>query len=162
MKKISLIFVFLFFCGFINHKYYVSTSLFNFNDSNAIEITIRIFKDDLNSLFEKEYSDQYKLSSDLNSPIIQSLISSYLENNIGVYFDKIKYQPIFLGSEDKNDLIICYLEIEKIPVSDYIKIENNILFNLFLDQKNIIHVKKNNEKQSFILTKKSSIFKLDI
>lgn len=162
MKKISLIFVFIIFCGFINHKYYVSTSLFNFNDSNAIEITIRIFKDDLNSLFEKEYSDQYKLSSDLNSPIIQSLISSYLENNIGVYFDKIKYQPIFLGSEDKNDLIICYLEIEKIPVSDYIKIENNILFNLFLDQKNIIHVKKNNEKQSFILTKKSSIFKLDI
>jgi|TARA_B100000780_G_scaffold129884_1_gene91010 hypothetical protein len=162
MKKINLIFVFLIFCGFINHKYYVSTALFNFNDSNAIEITIRIFKDDLNSLFEKEYSDQYKLSSDLNSPIIQSLISSYLENNIGVYFDKIKYQPIFLGSEDKNDLIICYLEIEKIPVSDYIKIENNILFNLFLDQKNIIHVKKNNEKQSFILTKKSSIFKLDI
>tara|TARA_B100000795_G_scaffold148412_1_gene111186 strand:- start:3899 stop:4387 length:489 start_codon:yes stop_codon:yes gene_type:complete len=162
MKKINLIFVFLIFCGFINHKYYVSTALFNFNDSNAIEITIRIFKDDLNSLFEKEYSDQYKLSSDLNSPIIQSLISSYLENNIGVYFDKIKYQPSFLGSEDKNDLIICYLEIEKIPVSDYIKIENNILFNLFLDQKNIIHVKKNNEKQSFILTKKSSIFKLDI
>jgi len=162
MKKINLIFVFLIFCGFINHKYYVSTALFNFNNSNAIEITIRIFKDDLNSLFEKEYSDQYKLSSDLNSPIIQSLISSYLENNIGVYFDKIKYQPIFLGSEDKNDLIICYLEIEKIPVSDYIKIENNILFNLFLDQKNIIHVKKNNEKQSFILTKKSSIFKLDI
>ncbi len=136
MKKISLIFVFIIFCGFINHKYYVSTSLFNFNDSNAIEITIRIFKDDLNSLFEKEYSAEYKLSSDLNSPIIQSLISSYLENNIGVYFDKIKYQPIFLGSEDKNDLIICYLEIEKIPVSDYIKIENNILFDLFLDQKN--------------------------
>lgn len=160
MKKISLIFVFIIFCGFINHKYYVSTSLFNFNDSNAIEITIRIFKDDLNSLFEKQYSD--KLISDLNSPINQSLISSYLENNIGVYFDNIKYQPSFLGSEGKNDLIICYLEIEKIPVSDYIKIENNILFNLFLDQKNIIHVKKNNEKQSFILTKKSSIFKLDI
>ena len=74
MKKISLIFVFLVFCGFVNHKYYVSTSLFSFNDSNAIEITIRVFKDDLNSLFEKQYSDQYKLSSDLDSPIIQSLI----------------------------------------------------------------------------------------
>ena len=160
MKKISLIFVFLFFCGFINHKYYVSTSLFNFNDSNAIEITIRIFKDDLNSLFEKQYSD--KLISDLNSPIIQSLISSYLENNIGVYFDNIKYQPSFLGSEGKNDLIICYLEIKKIPVSDSIKIENNILFDLFLDQKNIIHIKKNNEKQSFILTKESSQYNLDI
>ena len=160
MKKISLIFVFLFFCGFINHKYYVSTSLFNFNDSNAIEITIRIFKDDLNSLFEKQYSD--KLISDLNSPINQSLISSYLENNIGVYFDNIKYQPSFLGSEGKNDLIICYLEIKKIPVSDSIKIENNILFDLFLDQKNIIHIKKNNEKQSFILTKESSQYNLDI
>ena len=160
MKKISLIFVFIIFCGFINHKYYVSTSLFNFNDSNAIEITIRIFKDDLNSLFEKQYSD--KLISDLNSPIIQSLISSYLENNIGVYFDNIKYQPSFLGSEGKNDLIICYLEIKKIPVSDSIKIENNILFDLFLDQKNIIHIKKNNKKQSFILTKESSQYNLDI
>jgi hypothetical protein len=162
MKKISLIFVFLVFCGFVNHKYYVSTSLFSFNDSNAIEITIRVFKDDLNSLFEKQYSDQYKLSSDLDSPIIQSLISSYLEDNIGVYFDNIKYQPNFLGSKNKNDLIICYLEIEKIPISDSIKIENNILFDLFLDQKNIIHVKKNNEKQSFILTKESSQYNLDI
>jgi len=162
MKKISLIFVFLVFCGFVNHKYYVSTSLFSFNDSNAIEITIRVFKDDLNSLFEKKYSDQYKLSSDLDSPIIQSFISSYLEDNIGVYFDNIKYQPNFLGSEDKNDLIICYLEIEKIPISDSIKIENNILFDLFLDQKNIIHVKKNNEKRIFILTKESSQYNLDI
>jgi hypothetical protein len=33
---------------------------------------------------------------------------------------------------------------------------------LFLDQKNIIHVKKNNEKQSFILTKESSQYNLDI
>ena len=79
-----------------------------------------------------------------------------------MYFDNIKYQPNFLGSEDKNDLIICYLEIEKIPISDSIKIENNILFDLFLDQKNIIHVKKNNEKQSFILTKESSQYNLDI
>ena len=59
-------------------------------------------------------------------------------------------------------MIICYLEIEKIPISDSVKIENNILFDLFLDQKNIIHVKKNNEKQSFILTKESSQYNLDI
>ncbi|MDA0757036.1 MAG: hypothetical protein O3C01_00010 [Bacteroidetes bacterium] len=162
MKKISLLFVFLVICGFVNHKYYVSTSLFNFNYSNDIEITIRIFKDDLNSLFEMKYSDQYKSNSDLNSPLIQTLISTYLENNIGVYFDKVKYQPNFLGSEEKNDLVICYLEIEKIPISNFIKIENKILFDLFLDQKNIIHVKKNSEKQSFILTKKSSKFQLDI
>ena len=78
MKKISLLFVFLVICGFVNHKYYVSTSLFNFNYSNDIEITIRIFKDDLNSLFEMKYSDQYKSNSDLNSPLIQTLISTYL------------------------------------------------------------------------------------
>lgn len=162
MKKNSLIVVFFIICSFINHKYYVSTSLFNFNDSNAIEITIRIFKDDLSSLIEKEYSDQYKLNLDLYSPLIQSSISNYLESNIGVYFDNVKYQPSYLGSEDKKDLMVCYLEIEKIPVSDFIKIENNILFDLFLDQKNIIHIKKNNNKQSFILTKESSYYNLDI
>ena len=149
-------------CGFINHKYYVSTSLFNFTESNSVEITVRIFKDDLSSLMEGKYSNEYNSNSDLDSPLIQSKIREYLETNISIYFDNIKYHPKCLGTENKNDLIVCYLELEKIPISNIIKLENKILFELFLDQKNIIHVKKNNNKQSFILTKDNSDYTLDI
>ena len=149
-------------CGFINHKYYVSTSLFNFTESNSVEITVRIFKDDLSSLMEGKYSNEYNSNSDLDSPLIQSKIREYLETNISIYFDNIKYHPKCLGTENKKDLIVCYLELEKIPISNIIKLENKILFELFLDQKNIIHVKKNNNKQSFILTKDNSDYTLDI
>ena len=149
-------------CGFINHKYYVSTSLFNFTESNSVEITVRIFKDDLSSLMEGKYSNEYNSNSDLDSTLIQSKIREYLETNISIYFDNIKYHPKYLGTENKKDLIVCYLELEKIPISNIIKLENKILFELFLDQKNIIHVKKNNNKQSFILTKDNSDYTLDI
>ena len=162
MKKISIVIILFIICGFINHKYYVSTSLFNFTESNSVEITVRIFKDDLSSLMEGKYSNEYNSNSDLDSPLIQSKIREYLETNISIYFDNIKYHPKYLGTENKKDLIVCYLELEKIPISNIIKLENKILFELFLDQKNIIHVKKNNNKQSFILTKDNSDYILDI
>ena len=129
---------------------------------NSLELHVRIFKDDLSSLMEGKYSNEYNSNSDLDSPLIQSKIREYLETNISIYFDNIKYHPKCLGTENKNDLIVCYLELEKIPISNIIKLENKILFELFLDQKNIIHVKKNNNKQSFILTKDNSDYTLDI
>ena len=54
MNKLKLILI-VFCLGFSVHKYYVSTSLFNFTDSNSLQITVRLFKDDFKEAFKKKY-----------------------------------------------------------------------------------------------------------
>ena len=54
MNKLKLILI-VFCFGFSTHKYYVSTSLFNFTDSNSLQITVRLFKDDFKDAFKKKY-----------------------------------------------------------------------------------------------------------
>ena len=48
MNRLLIIFCFIIFSSFTEHKYYVSTSLFNFTEDNSLaSYTMRIFKDDL-------------------------------------------------------------------------------------------------------------------
>jgi len=163
MNKLKLILI-VFCLGFSVHKYYVSTSLFNFTDSNSLQITVRLFKDDFKEAFKKKY--------DINDILTDKMLidSLYHNNNINNYFnsflivllDDVKNKLNFLGLENKNDMYVFYLEIENLPNFNNLSIDNKLLFDIYSEQKNIIHVKKNGNKKSFISRMNNSILSLDI
>jgi hypothetical protein len=163
MNKLKLILI-VFCLGFSVHKYYVSTSLFNFTDSNSLQITVRLFKDDFKEAFKKKY--------DVNDILTDKMLidSLYHNNNINNYFnsflivllDDVKNKLNFLGLENKNDMYVFYLEIENLPNFNNLSIDNKLLFDIYSEQKNIIHVKKNGNKKSFISRMNNSILSLDI
>jgi len=76
--------------------------------------------------------------------------------------DDVKNKLNFLGLENKNDMYVFYLEIENLPDFNNLSIDNKLLFDLYSEQKNIIHVKKNGNKKSFISSMNNSILYLDI
>jgi hypothetical protein len=157
MKKISFLIILLVF-GFTTHKYYVSTSLYNFNnESNSLQITLKVFKDDFATLFIKNEGIDLDNITDLNSLEIKSKISKYLLSNVSVYLDNNKKEIKYLGCDQNIDLIIFYLEIDNFSTFKQIKLKNTVLFELFENQLNIIHVKKEKEKRSFILRKDSPV-----
>lgn len=54
VEKISLIIVLFFLVAFIPHKYYVSTSLYEFKeDRGSLQITIKVFQDDFINAIKK-------------------------------------------------------------------------------------------------------------
>ncbi len=153
MKKISL-FITLFVIYGFSHKYYVSTSLYDFKqDSGSLQITIRVFQDDFTEIIKKKYQVDISLNNDINSSDIQPKISDYLLSNLSIYLDNNEYDLFYLGSELKNEMIIIYLELEDFPEFKSIELKNTILFDLFEKQQNIIHLKKGVNKRSFILRK---------
>ena len=162
MNKLKLILI-VFCFGFSTHKYYVITSLFNFTDSNSLQITVRLFKDDFKDAFKKKY-----LVNDIITD--EMLIDSLYHNNINNYFnsflivllDDVKNKLNFIGLENKNDMYVFYLEIENLPDFYNLSIDNKLLFDLYSEQQNIIHVKKNGNKKSFISRVNNSILSLDI
>ena len=153
MKKISLLILLFVVYGF-SHKYYVSTSLYDFkDDSGSLQITIKVFQDDFTEIIKKIYQVDISMNNDINSNEIKSKIRDYLLSNLSIYLDNNKYDLFYLGSEEKNEMIFAYLELEDIPTFKSIELKNTILFDLFEKQQNIIHLKKGLNKRSFILRK---------
>jgi len=59
-------------------------------------------------------------------------------------------------------MFIFYLEVENLPNLNTISIDNKLLFDLYPEQQNIVHIKKNGNKKSFISRFNNSILSVDI
>ena len=162
MNKFKLLLI-VFCLGFSSHKYYVSTSLFNFTDTNSLQITIRLFKDDFKDALKKKYSINRVLTDQLLiDSTFHSNINNYFNSFLTVSFDGVKNKLNFLGLENKNEMFVFYLEIEKLPSFNVISLDNKLLFDLYSVQQNILHVKKHGIKKRFISRLNNSILSLNI
>jgi len=162
MNRLIIFFFFLIFSSFLEHKYYVSTSLFNFSEDSSLQITLRIFKDDLSNAISDTYLDQKTDDLNLIDELYFKQVDKYINSKISILIDDKKFEMDYLGLETKNDMYICYLEIENLPIYSNMVISNKILFEIFDDQQNIIHVKRNDKRQSFIARNNNSFLTLDI
>ncbi|RZP07508.1 MAG: hypothetical protein EVA42_01355 [Flavobacteriales bacterium] len=162
MNRLIIFFFFLIFSSFLEHKYYVSTSLFNFTEDSSLQITLRIFKDDLSNAISDTYLDQKTDDLNLIDELYFKQVDKYINSKISILIDDKKFEMDYLGLETKNDMYVCYLEIENLPIYSNMVISNKILFEIFDDQQNIIHVKRNDKRQSFIARNNNSFLTLDI
>ena len=162
MNRLIIFFFFLIFSSFLEHKYYVSTSLFNFTEDSSLQITLRIFKDDLSNAISDTYLDQKTDDLNLIDELYFKQVDKYINSKISIQIDDKKFDMDYLGLETKNDMYVCYLEIENLPIYSNMVISNKILFEIFDDQQNIIHVKRNDKRQSFIARNNNSFLTLDI
>ena len=162
MNRLIIFFFFLIFSSFLEHKYYVSTSLFNFSEDSSLQITLRIFKDDLSNAISDTYLDQKTDDLNLIDELYFKQVDKYINSKISILIDDKKFEMDYLGLETKNDMYVCYLEVENLPIYSNVVISNKILFEIFDNQQNIIHVKRNDKRQSFIARNNNSFLTLDI
>lgn len=141
------------------HKFYLSvTNVVYAEKSNSIQITSRIFIDDLDDVLEARYGVESKLATDSESKIAEAYIEKYLRTKFVVELND-KIVPFnYLGKSYDNDVIICYLEIEDVAFDGLksIAVQNEVLTDLFEDQQNIVHFKWKNNKRSFVLIKENN------
>jgi len=162
MRTINLIIIFLIFSSFTEHKYYVSTSLFNFTEKGSLQITLRVFKDDMSNAISSGYLDEISGDLDLTKDVYFNDIEDYFNSKVHVFFDSNKFELDFIGLESKNEIYVCYLEVEKLPDFQDLTIDNQVLFDQFNDQQNIIHVKKSGKRDSFISRVNNSSLRVNI
>ena len=150
-------FTLLFFLVF-PHKYYVSTTLIDFdNKTQSFEITLKVFYDDL----EKDLKlDSKKVDYIKDYEYLNEIYKPYLNQNFQINFDKEAILINYLGFEKRQDQINFYMEINSDLLGQSIEIQNSILYNSFPNQKNIILIRKGKFRKSFIQDKYNSISSL--
>ena len=146
------------------HKYYVSITQIDFaEEQESVQITSRIFIDDLEDVFRERFNKEIVLDVDQESEMLEFYIESYIKEKVSVKINGEDVILNYLGKEYENDILFCYLEIENSNEIKAIEITNTILFDKFDDQKNIIRFKINNKNKSFVLTqdKQMSLLNFD-
>lgn len=134
------------------HKYYVSITKIEYvKEQKSIQIITRIFIDDFENLLKERYDDKIVLASDLDETQIDSYIKKYLLSRLKINIDGKESIIKFIGKEYDEDVVQCYLEIEGVENIKSFAVENNVLYDMFNDQKNIVRTNINGKNKSFIL-----------
>lgn len=167
MKEMRNFIVLLFFVvvlsSFVMHKFYVSVTQVDFDEKKErVEITTRIFIDDLDKALEKRIGKKIYLASDREIPEAKEIIEKYLGEKLLVKINGTTVKVQFLGSEIDNDVLICYLKVycnQKIVTFEF---QNSVLTEMFSEQQNLLHIHINDKKESFLLTReeKTALLKL--
>ena len=140
------------------HDYYVSsTEVVYVEDKQQLQITTRIFIDDLEAYFNAQTEDKIQLQPDIKATKIDSLVQLFFENNFNLFFDKKKVALNYIGRQYKDDQILIFAEATVLHPPSSFEIRNTILIPFRTGQQNIVHLKTTNTKKSFLMDASKTI-----
>ena len=161
-KAVLLLFAVFFLCSFSIHKFYVSVTQVDYVPSKKrVEITSRIFIDDLEKALTKKYNKKVNLTSTRELPEADALIKEYLKEKIKISINKRPQNIEFLAREVEGDVLIFYTKIAISKKINTFEIYNSLLTEVYQDQQNIVHTNINSNKKSVLLTNTELQEKID-
>ena len=138
------------------HKFYVSTTIIEENVlSNTLEITVKIFTDDLEDVLEKSSGEILFLGSEKEHEEADRFIQDYLSQHLRMSFNDRASNPVYLGKEIEFDLSYLYFEISPRPEFSVLILENDLLVDLYPEQVNIVHLRFSGWEQRLMLDAKN-------
>ncbi|PSR09511.1 MAG: hypothetical protein C7M88_06120 [Candidatus Arcticimaribacter sp.] len=140
------------------HDYYVSSTEVVFvEDKQQLQVTTRVFIDDLEAYFNAQTEDKIQLQPDLEPAKIDSLVHVFFKNNFNIFFDKKEVGIQYIGRQYKEDQILIFAEATEVSPPTSFEIHNTILIPFRSDQQNIVHLKTVNSKKSFLMDASKTI-----
>jgi hypothetical protein len=117
-----------------------------------IQITSRIFIDDLNNAIEKRFHAKSYIGTDKETPQDEVAMQKYLAEKFSIKVNGITKPMSFRSKEIEANVLVCYFRITDVSKISKLEIENSALTELNADQQNIIQANISGEKQSLLLT----------
>jgi predicted RNase H-related nuclease YkuK (DUF458 family) len=164
MNKIKLsllVILFSFLSAFTLHKFYVGVFQIDyFKEKKAVQITVRLFIDDLEKALYKKHNKHIYITTKDEIAEANTLIANYLSEKLKIKINNKSQSLQFLTKEQEDNIVICYL---KIPFKDKIKdleITNTVLSDIFKEQQNLVHLNLNSNKKTLLFTNTETSQKL--
>ncbi len=138
------------------HPFHVGIAEVKYNENQqSIEITLRLFIDDLENALTKRYEMPVDLVADVEQGMYGQLVHDYLKLEFQVQINGSSSKFHLLGYELEDDAIWCYLEVKNVKKVSALHVRNSIFFELFENQIHLVHVDINNKKRSFKTSSRS-------
>lgn len=156
MNKIKLsllVGVFIFSSAFAFHKFYVGVFQVDyFKEKKAVQITARLFIDDLEKALYKKHNKHFYITTKDEVSDANTYIAKYLDEKLKIKINN-KIQTLqFLTKEQEENIVICYLKINFKDNMKELEITNNVLSDVFNEQQNLVHLNINGNKKTILFT----------
>ena len=153
-RKLLFPILVLLLCGFVAHKFYVAVTEVGHNEErNTFEVSIQFIGHDLEYALENAGVPNLYLGMEKEAKDADEYLLSYINKHVEIKVDNKKTTLHFVGKEVNNDdAIYCYLETDKLPSFNEVKINNTLLTEVFPLQSNLVYLTIANEKIDFKLT----------
>lgn len=131
------------------HDFHVGICELKYNQKAAlIEVTHKIFTDDLEKAIEKQSGKRLLLGNPKQTPDAKQLIGKYISLHFSIKSNGKLIPLNYLGYEIDNDQLFIYLEAKVTTKPKNLELFNNSLIEVFADQSNIIHLDFPGQKKS--------------
>lgn len=149
--------LFVFSSSFAFHKFYVGVFQVNYAaEKKMMQITSRIFIDDLNNAMEKKYHKKTFVGTSKETQADVELLKKYLSEHFAIKVNGQSKAITFLSKEvEADDVLVCYSRIKDIDKFKTLEISNTILVDWNAEQQNITHISAFDTKRSVLFTESS-------
>ena len=135
------------------HPFFVSMTEFNYNNKDKeLEISVRIFTDDLENTIRK-YHPGVKV--DILHPASQEqmnqFVSDYIQKHLQLTLNGKPVTISFVGYEQQSESIWTYFEVKNVTGVQKLDVTNNLLHDYNTNQINMMHIKVGDNEQSYKL-----------
>lgn len=143
--------------SFTVHKFYVALFQVNFApEKKMLQITTRIFVDDLNSGMGKKYSKKINLGAENESPEDVVLLQKYFAEKFYIKVNGQTKPLVFISKEMEGDVLICYFSMKEIKKISTLEVFNALITEGNSEQQNIMHFNVLGTKNTLLFTNSTS------
>jgi hypothetical protein len=144
MLQLALVILFNIF-----HPFYVSVTEIEQNQKTGkLEVSTRIFYDDLEKALDKRYKANVNILKPANKKQVDALISAYVKEHLKLKADSRELLLKYVGYEIEEEAAWCYFETDRTEPVRNLNIQNNILFEQHESQVNMVHAVVAGKRQS--------------
>ncbi len=163
MKARILIIIGLFFLKAAHALHPIHVSVVNmdfFNDSNMIKYSICLYYEDFQSLINFKYNTvinfnrQYRMTFEEKKSILDYINSTFLLKSS----QNKALSSEFLNWKVEDDLVCLYFSIKDFKEIDELIIENKLMLDLFIDQKNLLILNIGDKQEGYEFNKRDESY----
>ncbi len=126
------------------------------SEKKMLQITSRIFVDDLRKGIEKKYNNKTFLGTEKETDADVELLKKYLSENFAIKINGQTKSVVFLSKElEADDVLVCYARITAVDKFNILEISNTILLDWNAEQQNITHITAFGSKKTVLFTESS-------
>lgn len=132
------------------HPIFVSVTEINHNPQDKnLEIACKIFTDDFETVLAKATGAKIDLFNPKDTALTGRQISQYVSRHLALVVDGKPVSLSFVGFERETEAVWSYFEVKNISAAPKnIAIMNNLLYENFKQQINLLHVTVNGKRKS--------------
>lgn len=131
------------------HPFFVGVTEIQHNAKDrTLEISVKIFSDDLEKTLTKAANSPIDLKSPRDSVKTNKMVAAYIQQHLQLKVDGKPVQQVFIGYEGEREATWCFILVNNIAAVHKLEINNTLLYDAFEQQINLMHVIVNGERKS--------------